>query len=173
MTHDEFQTTIQYMVKTGELYLPHGMFPGSFPGGVHDLSNEEAWTAYTWNPPQYLEHLYAYAERDPIASPHYAWAFIESFLEPAMVEFLIPHRCRTLRRECHRRITEAYGEATFNEELALRLRNGQTPAQDIERERLRGIYQTLKTSVKTMTRAELEAFDPTDDTHWAPPEDDA
>lgn len=35
--------------------LPHGLIPGSFPGGIVAVAADEAaWAAYAWNPPQYM-----------------------------------------------------------------------------------------------------------------------
>ena len=33
------------------LIYPYDIFPGSFPGGIHQLITRENWEAYQWNPP--------------------------------------------------------------------------------------------------------------------------
>ena len=79
----------------------------------------------------------------------------------------IGNRAR-LRLESRERIMRAYGEETIEEEILLRLRGGQTPEQDLERERLRGRYSALVAYIQSedRTSAEIAGFDPTDDAHW-------
>ncbi len=37
------------------LRLPHGLIPGSYPGGIVAVAADAAaWGAYAWNPPQYM-----------------------------------------------------------------------------------------------------------------------
>ena len=37
------------------LRLPHGLLPGSYPGGVVEVAADAAaWAAYAWNPPAYM-----------------------------------------------------------------------------------------------------------------------
>ena len=77
-------------------------------------------------------------------------------------------RLQALRGEGQRRITAAYGAATFEEETALRLRGENAPQQDAERERLRGRYRALKARVEaTSTEAQLLAIDVRDQALWA------
>ena len=39
------------------LRLPHGLIPGNCPGGLVDVAADEAsWTAYRWNPPEYMRN---------------------------------------------------------------------------------------------------------------------
>lgn len=72
-----------------------------------------------------------------------------------------------LKAECKKRITAAYGETSFDEEIALRLRNGQSGAQDTERDRLRAKYQTLKTAIQALDQAGRNAYDVSVDSHWS------
>jgi len=75
----------------------------------------------------------------------------------------------TLSTEATRRISACYGVETFDAEVKLRLRGGHTPAQDAERDRLRGVYRTLKAQIQKMpTVAKLEALDVISDAHWSP-----
>ena len=73
---------------------------------------------------------------------------------------------QVLREEAQRRITSAYGEASWEDEIALRLRSGSTPDQDNERERLRNVYHGLKTRIETISLTDLRAFDAGADLHW-------
>ena len=37
------------------LALPHGLLPGSYPGGLVEVAADaETWAAYRWNPPEYM-----------------------------------------------------------------------------------------------------------------------
>lgn len=108
----------------------------------------------------------ALSDRDPSASQKPTWKKLETAFGPAM---LIVHRGRLrleIREETRRRITLGYGEASWQDEMELRARGGETAQQDTERDRLRARYAALRTSLDTMTMKQLEAFDPSDDTHW-------
>ena len=81
---------------------------------------------------------------------------------------------QALRREGRRRITAAYappgepGTFSFEDETAVRLRGENTPAQDADRERLRGRYRALKARIEaTSTEAQLLAIDVRDHGLWA------
>ena len=77
-----------------------------------------------------------------------------------------------LRDEARRRISAAYGEATFEGEIELRLRGGHTEAQDAERDRLRTVYKAQVAAVAAMTPAEIIVYDPAADSLWAAPAGD-
>ena len=175
MTNEEFQAVFSYLTRYHEdeqsqdWYLPYGFLPGSYPGGQVDLSRSTHWRRYGWNPPQHLRHLPEFAEPDNIASPKPDWSVLVANVGPAMLAILRPRALRDLRLECKRRITAAYGEAAFDDEMALRLRNGHTLAQDGERDRLRAVYQSLKGQIETAGYETLKTFSVKDDALWAPP----
>ena len=150
-------------------YLPYGFLPGSRPGGNDFFLTRGAWESYGWNPPQYLAHLPEFTEPDNIGSPKPDWSVLVAHIEPAMLAILRPRALRELRRECKRRITAAYGEDSFDDELALRLRNGHTISQDAERDRLRAAYQTIKGQIETASYETLKTFSVQDEALWPPP----
>ena len=46
---------LQAALKHLRLALPHGLLPGSYPGGVVEVAADaETWAAYRWNPPEYM-----------------------------------------------------------------------------------------------------------------------
>ena len=77
LTAHEFQMALQ----TLDVRFPHGLSPGSYPGGgVHVGESEETWDNYQWNPPMYFpadDPTWAqFAEFDPNASPKPSWTEI-------------------------------------------------------------------------------------------------
>ncbi len=46
---------LQAALKHLDLALPHGLLPGSYPGGLVEVAADaETWAAYRWNPPEYM-----------------------------------------------------------------------------------------------------------------------
>lgn len=166
MTLEEFQAVFHYLVDQGEVVLPYDLMPGSRPGGIVEIATEEAWNAYGWNPPQYMAHLPAYRDPDSMATPKLFWSVLVSNLDAAMTAQLRPRRLAELRDEGRERVTAAYEEATFYDEIELRLRHGHTHAQDLAREAVRVRYQTLKTIIEHLNYEGLQAFNVKDDSFW-------
>ena len=162
MTSEEFQLAVHELVRGG-LVLPYGHFPGDYPGGVFDLSDQRAYNLYLWNPPMLLD----YDDPDPLASLKPTWETLVANVDPAKIRVLRRNLMRELRSECRRRITIAYGKRSFNDEIALRLRNDATAAQDVERDRLRSVYRQLKVSIESGTKEVVEALDLLAATTWA------
>ena len=56
------------------LIFPHGVHPGSYPGGFNLILLESDWNAYTWNPPQAFPELGV----DASAGTKPTWAELQS-----------------------------------------------------------------------------------------------
>lgn len=166
MTADEFQTIFYYLVSEGEAALPYGMMPGSTPGGLAEITTEEAWNDYGWNPPQYMAHLPEYSTPDPMATPKLTWSDLVGHLDAAMTDQLRPTRLLELRRENRRRIIAVYGETTFEGEVMKRLRDGETQNQRVAREAHLTRYRTIKNLIEDLNYADLQAFDVTEERLW-------
>ena len=121
------------------------------------------------SPAGYLRHLPEFTEPDNIASPKPDWSVLVAHIAPAMLAVLRPRALREIRVECRRRIMAVYGEGFFDDEVALRLRNGHTLAQDGERDRLRARYQAIKQQIEVADYETMKAFSLTDDALWEEP----
>ena len=171
MSLEQFQIGIDALVSEG-LILPYAVSPASRPGGIVPAvcTSWARWRKYEWNPPEFLPvkgNLYrSYSDSDFNASPKPLWQEIRRAYETAKPRLLKESLTQQLRVECRRRITLAYGVGDSDDEIFLRLRGGHTPKQDIDRDRLRTLYQTLKVRIGGSTLEELEALDLTDDAIW-------
>ena len=173
MTLEQFSIGIEQLVSEG-LVLPHGIFPGSYPGGVAEAvcTSWARWRAYEWNPPEFVpvgpRLLKEYGDTDSGASPKPSWQDIRAAWERAALVRGRDRAAAMLREECRARITAAYGERSIEDEILLRLRAGHTAAQDAERDRLRARYRVLVAGLDDMALDALESFDPGEDRHWSP-----
>ena len=165
ITQEETNALVQFFQDSG-WKLPYGIFPGSFPGGVAPFLTKEDWESYEWNPPQYLKHLESYNSPDGEAWGKPTWESLDVILPYAMANILRIDKLAELDLEATTRITGAYEQDNFNDEVKLRLGNRQTTEQDEEKDRLRTLYATLKNRINTSTLEELEALDLTDDVIW-------
>lgn len=159
------QRACNYMVSIG-YKLPYGLLPGSYPGGVNLEFTEEEWENYWWNPPR------GYELPDPECSSKFSWRqLIWADVQAKRVQ--LPEQwSRELRAECHRRITQAYEADDAQDEIWKRLRGDNTPEQDTERDRLRAKCKALIAALPNLDLESLEAFDPTDDSHWVESQSD-
>lgn len=155
---------ISWMELHKGLVVPHGLPPGSVVGGLEDSFTAETWAAYDWD--TVGGAFSGITEPDPTASPKPTWGQITAAQRSASRSDLLTRVRRELADACRRRITAAYGERTLDDEILLRLRAGQTSAQDTERDRLRSRYKALLAGLAAMTVAQLRAFVADDDKHW-------
>jgi len=156
-----------YLQQHRNLVLPHGLLPGSYPGGIDADFDEARWMAYQWNPPVGYPGL----PEDSAASAKPLWVTLVSADRLAQLADRREVHLALLRREAEKRIVWAYGESTLTDEFALRLRGGHTPAQDTERDRIRAKYQQLRAWVLDPARTVEELtdparFDPREDSLW-------
>ena len=154
------------------LKLPHGVLPGELPGGDAVTFTADTWEAYQWNPPGL--GAYAVDDWDDSADPKPTWAMLQAAVAPA--ELAQAQRCAVgeLKTLCRRKITAAYGATSLDDEVLLRLRDGETADQNTERDRLRGLFQTQKTAINgATTTAAVESLltAALADSFWAPPAD--
>ena len=152
------------------LKLPHGVLPGELPGGEAVTFTADTWEAYQWNPPG----LVAYAVSDDTAGPKPTWAMLQAASAPAELAQAQRRAVGELKTLCRRKITAAYGATSLNDEMLLRLRDGETAAQNTERDRLRGLFQTQKTAINgAATTAAVESLltAALADSFWVPPGD--
>ncbi len=152
--------TFSWLVEHEGLILPHGIRPGK------RTFTEEEWAECRWNPPVVNFEV---ADDDPLvefdtgASSKPLWSTLLAGQHGALVVF----KTGELRLEGSRRIMEAYGETSLDDEIQLRLRDGHTPSQDTERERLRGKYAEIKRKLEKATTADaVRAIDVTDNSLW-------
>ena len=167
------------------LVLPYDQQPGNYPGGNVLEWTQASWDAYQWNPPQYLQtgtHIVdgreieiptdegaPYAALDPAASPKPTWAELQTAVNRVMLDNRRYDQLAALKSECRTRITAAYGENTFYDEIETRLGGRHLTEQDAERVRLQARYAIIKAWIESTDRtlAELDALDLTDDTNWS------
>ena len=161
MTPHEFEQAVRRLADAGTVTLPYGVFPFTPAWQRATKVTAALWNAVDWNAPSGWPHL-TVADKKASAKP--TLDTIEA--EHDRVTYSVIALIRELRMECHRRITKAYGETSWESEVELRLRGAHTNAQDVERDRLRAKYQALIASVKGMTLAERKAFDASADANW-------
>ena len=152
------------------LKLPHGVLPGELPGGDAVTFTAETWEAYQWNPPGL--GAYAVDDADDSADPKPTWAMLQAAVAPAELAQAQRRAVGELKTLCRRKITAAYGAANLNDEMLLRLRDGETTEQNTERDRLRGLFQTQKTAINaaaTTAAVEILLTAALADSFWAPP----
>ena len=101
----------------------------------------------------------------PARNPPWGELEVVGMLEE--IEQLRESKLLHLRNECRERVTEAYGETTFQGEMMLRLRNGQTEAMDTERDRLREKYRSIRDTINVSDKSALESLDVTSDDEWS------
>ena len=161
----DVQRACRHMVSLG-FRLPHGVMPGSYPGGVDPDFTQAEWLDYGWNPVPGMDHLPGTAGFDPEASAKFSWRQ----LVWADGQGELRERRRDLlnetREEARARITAAYAADDWDDEVRRRLAGRNTAEQDAERERLRTRFRALKWRYEAMSLDDLLAFDPADDAHW-------
>ena len=152
------------------LVLPFGISPGEQAGGNAPTFTEETWNAYRWNPPGGI--AYPQNEWDEEASDKPTWHELLAALGPAQLEIAQRAALGELRALCKRKITAAYGAATVEEEMFLRLRAAETDAQNAERDRLRELHASAAAALKNAASPEVVAEllrAARADAYWAPP----
>ena len=155
------------------LKLPHGVLPGELPGGDAVTFTAETWEAYQWNPPGL--GAYAVDDADDSADPKPTWAMLQAAVAPAELAQAQRRAVAELSALCRRKITAIYGEANLEDEMLLRLRDGETEAQNTERDRLRGLFQARRAAINAATTtAAVESLlaAAIADAFWAPPPTD-
>ena len=144
---------------------PYGFAPGSNPGGMTVITTKAEWDSYQWNPPGFLPEIMV---PDPDALPKPTWATLVAAASAQDVVVVAAQKLQALRQDCHVRIIKAYGSDSFDDEVGLRLRQGQTAEQDAERERLRTKYAEIKGNIEaTTTVVALDAIVVDSDETWA------
>lgn len=175
MTREQFVLALAHLRGLdGEspLKLPHGVSPGELPGGEAVTFTAETWEAYQWNPPGL--GTYAADDADDSADPKPTWAMLQAAVAPTELARAQQSAVADLSALCRRKITATYGEANLEDEMLLRLRGGETAAQNTERDRLRGLFHARRAAINAaataaaveslLTAAHADAF-------WAPPDD--
>ena len=154
------------------LKLPHGVLPGELPGGTAVTFTADTWEAYQWNPPGL--GAYAVDDTDDSADPKPTWAMLQAAATPAELAQAQRRAVGELKTICRRKITAAYGETSMDDEMLLRLRDGETAAQNTERDRLRGLFRARRDAINgATTTAAVESLltAALADAFWAPPAD--
>lgn len=148
----DVQRPLLYLVQAQALKLPGGVLPGTTSGTLDTVFTPAQWEAYPWT---------------GSTSPKPSWRDLQEADQIAETRDWWTEHCRALDRQAQARIRHAYAVETEAEEWHLRLRGGQTPAQDTERDRLREIYRAQKALVLTNNLENLRAYNPQDDALWA------
>ena len=173
MNRQQFDLALNWLrSQDPPLVPPFELSPGEAPGGNALTFTEETWNDYRWNPPG--AQAYEADVFDETASAKPTWAMIQAALAPAELAQAQQSAVAELSALCRRKITAAYGATSLNDEMLLRLRDGETAAQNTERDRLRGMFQTQKTAINgAATTAAVESLLTTAlaDSFWAPPGD--
>ena len=131
------------------LILPYGARPGEESGGALPTFTAATWAAYRWNPPGVAHYDGQSVDSGASAKP--TWAMLQAALGPAELAQAQRAALRELRNLCQSKITANYGASGPQEEIFLRLRDGETAAQNTERDRLRNLFRTQKTAINAAT----------------------
>ena len=154
------------------LILPFGATPGETPGGDAPTFTAETWEQYRWNPPGAQAYEEGAFDADASAKP--TWAMLQAALGSAELAQAQQRAVAELDALCQRKITAAYGAASLDDEVLLRLRDGETAAQNTERDRLRTLHRARRDSINAAaTTAAVESLltAALADSFWAPPGD--
>ena len=152
------------------LILPFNAAPGEEPGGNAPTFTAETWEQYQWNPPGPLP--VPEGAFDESASPKPTWAMIQAALAPAELAQAKDRAIAELHKLCRRKITAAYGATSLDDEVLLRLCDGETADQNTERDRLRTLYRARRDAINAAaTTAAVESLltAALADSFWAPP----
>ena len=173
MNRAQFDLALNWLrAQDPPLRLPFGMTPGEEPGGAAPTFTAETWGLYQWNPPGSL--AVAEGAFDESASAKPTWAMLQAALAPAQLAQARRAALSELDDICQRKIIAAYGVTSMDKEILLRLRNGETPAQNTERDRLRGLHETQEAAINAATTpaaVETLIVAARADAFWAPPDD--
>ena len=150
MNITDFSRGLAALIFADGFTLPDGVQAVGDFGLPNDGITEAVWNAVTWT--------------GGSAKPSYADITTSATNEELKGTRL--HVAALLKLECRRRITASYGKKTIEDEMLLRLRSGQTTAQDTERDRLRSKCKMLVTSLDNLTSNQLEVFNPKSDSIW-------
>ena len=171
MNRAQFDLAINWLREQDPpLILPFAATPGELPGGDAETFTEETWNEYRWNPPGAQAHEEGAFDDDASAKP--TWAMLAAAVASAELAQARERAIADLKVLCRRKVTSAYGALSHEEEVHLRLRRGETAAQNTERDRLRGLFQTQKTAINAATTtAAVENLltAALADSFWAPP----
>ena len=173
LRYSTFKQALLQLGKDGHIW-PYGFIPGAKLAGENKdvYSTRDKWESYNANPPQFL--ISEYPDPDPNASSHLSYDDLiaaSNKYKREEIKKKKEYNIELLNAECERRIALQYGaiDGKFNTEMKLRLRGITTVEQDIERDRLRGIHDTLRAQIKTSTVSKLGELDVTANTHWEKP----
>ena len=170
ISRDQFDLAIAWMrEQEPPLLLPFNAAPGEAEGGEAPTFTEETWDAYRWNPPGASHPA---GEFDYTASAKPTWAMLQAAVASAELAQAKDRAIAELHELCRRKITAAYGAASLDDEVLLRLRSGETAKQNTERDRLRNLFRTQKTAINgAATTAAVESLltAALADSFWAPP----
>ena len=161
----DIQRAIQYMEETQGLVLPYGLLPGTYPGGIYSMFDEETWALYDWGAlPEGIDGL---DPGDMSAKP--SWNDIVSAYEYSMQDDLRRENIKKLNAKARRSINLAYAAKNDIDEIFLRLSNEHNEANDEERRRLLQVCRTQKRAIIGMALDDLMNYDALADVIWARP----
>ena len=170
---DNISRAIQYLVEHDGLRLPYNFIPGSFAGGLDSNFDAKSWGIYQWNPPGSFA-AGTFDQADPDASQKPNWQTLVSAAPRAALADARRYHDRKIVDEEARRICVAYiGDQDVPKEIEneilyrLRAPAAELAPKNTERDRLHARSVALVAGLATMTLAQLQAFDPTQDSHWA------
>ena len=172
MTRAQFMLALNYLrAQEPPLSLPFNAEPGEEPGGEAPTFTEATWNDYRWNPPG---ASYPDSAFDETASAKPTWAMLQAAVAPAELAQVQRRAVGDLKTLCRRKITAAYGATNLDDEVLLRLRDGETADQNTERDRLRTLYRARRDAINgaaTTTAVESLLTAALADSFWAPPAD--
>lgn len=175
MNREQFKLAINWLRQQYQdppFKLPFDAMPGETPDGDEIVFTEDTWNSHRWNPPGAV--AYPPDTFDADAGPKPTWAMLTAAVASAELAQAKDRAITALHELCRRKITANYGVASVEEETFLRLRDGETTAQNTERDRLRNLFQTQKIAINgATTTAAVESLltAALADSFWAPPAD--
>ena len=163
MTEEELKAAFNLLARVG-WRLPHGLQPGSYAGGVVDLSAPGVYESYRWNPGQWSD--YRDVDRDAVPKP--TRAYLEVVADVAMVELKQTDVRIDIAAEAERRIMVEFGVTTdldlrfavFKEEILTTVRRTRSPSSPtlVERTRLLDRAEYLKVDINDLSKRRPECL---------------
>ena len=159
VTVSDFQDGLAYASKQKLLLLPHNLLPCTDGYPTDSIMTEHRWRMYIWNPPEHFIKIGENMKVDPDASPKPTFEEVLEFIDQAHDARLRTEAWLYMKEDINQKIMqEVYGQRSAMAEVNLRLRGGNTPEQDAERDRLIAKHKRYKVWMETATHAQLREF---------------
>lgn len=177
MTNEEFHDAMQSFADDGKRW-PHDLKPltratlydekgmrfalEEHPGDV----TKEQWEQYDYNPPEFAKRMFPEADLRPDVRPKPSWQEVLDGGKRQMFEEGRANSLSAIGFECTHRVNLALGARDYQHSIRKQIRGDVTPAQLVERDRLRAVHKAQVKLVEAMTAEQLAEYDPSADAIW-------